>query len=378
MSSPPAAPSPAVAGQRVAFAALRHHDYRFYFGGSLLAMMGDNVEHVLNYWVLFQRFHSPVLGGFAVMSHWLPSLFFSVYSGALADRFDCRKRSQLAQAIFLGVSLGWGVLIYTNSPELWHALVLLMLSGAAGDSWALPSQLILHDMVGRQHLQSTVRLNATSRQLGLLFSPGLGGVMLPALGPGVGLLVNGLLYLPLTLWLLTVPYTGHGHAGPTTARRGVGLGEALRVLRFVSADRPLLVMISLAGLTSLLVGNSFGAQMPEYAHDLGADQAGLAYSVLLGANAAGAVVGGLLLEGFGLLQAPEHGADLHRALVPGDDRLRRDDQLRFGRGAPVRRWPALPRLQLDRPDARPTPGAAGRTRTRDRPLQHGAEWAAGG
>ena len=56
-------------------------------------------------------------------------------------------------------------------------------------------------------------------------------------------------------------------------------------------------MILLGGATSLLVGNAFQAQMPEFAHDFGHDKQDWAYSVLLGANAAGAVLGGLLLEG---------------------------------------------------------------------------------
>ena len=62
-------------------------------------------------------------------------------------------------------------------------------------------------------------------------------------------------------------------------------------------------MILLGGATSLLVGNAFQAQMPEFAHDFGHDKQDWAYSMLLGANAAGAAVGGLLLEGTGWLKA---------------------------------------------------------------------------
>jgi MFS family permease len=80
------------------------------------------------------------------------------------------------------------------------------------------------------------------------------------------------------------------------------LKDAIVVFREVAGDRTIASMILLAGLSSLFVGTAFQAQMPEYAHDLGADDAGLAYSALLGANAAGAVVGGILLEGKGLLQ----------------------------------------------------------------------------
>ena len=46
-------------------------------------MMADNVEHVISYWVMFQKFQSPMLGGFAVLSHWLPFLLLSVAVGAL-------------------------------------------------------------------------------------------------------------------------------------------------------------------------------------------------------------------------------------------------------------------------------------------------------
>jgi MFS family permease len=78
--------------------------------------------------------------------------------------------------------------------------------------------------------------------------------------------------------------------------------DAIVVFREVAGNRTIASMILLSGLSALFVGTAFQAQMPEYAHDLGADARGLAYSALLGANAAGAVVGGILLEGKGLLQ----------------------------------------------------------------------------
>jgi MFS family permease len=78
--------------------------------------------------------------------------------------------------------------------------------------------------------------------------------------------------------------------------------DALNVMREASANPTILAMIILGGATSLLVGNAFQAQMPEFAHDLGTDKQGIAYSVLLAANAGGAVLGGFLLEGKALLR----------------------------------------------------------------------------
>ena len=69
MTSPQKSPTSAQLNKKVAFAALHHRHYRRYFLVNLFSTMGDNIEHVISYWLLFQKFHSPVLGGFAVISH---------------------------------------------------------------------------------------------------------------------------------------------------------------------------------------------------------------------------------------------------------------------------------------------------------------------
>jgi len=159
------------------FAALRHPGYRAYFIGSALAMMADSIEHVISYWIIFQKFHSPALGGFAVLSHWLPFLFFSVYSGALADRFDPRRLIQLGMLLFMAASLGWGLLFLTGTLEMWHAAALLVVHGFAGVLWAPAAQLLIHDIVGEKQLHSAIRLIATGRYLGLLLGPAIGGLL---------------------------------------------------------------------------------------------------------------------------------------------------------------------------------------------------------
>ena len=294
---------PSRAAPQVAFAALRHGSFRAYFATSAAAMMADNVEHVISYWVMFQKFHSPALAGFAVLTHWLPFLLFSVYFGALADRYDCRRIIQFALLLFMGVSLAWGLLFLTDTIEMWHAMVLLTVHGMAGVIWGPASQLLIHDIVGSEELQSAIRLNATGRYLGLLMGPAVGGGLMLALGPPAGLLANALIYLPLFLWLWKIPNDGHRRQERGRQRRAAGLADTVALLREVSGNRTIFSMILLAGVSSLFVGNAFQAQMPEYAHDLGTDEAGVRYTILLGANAAGALAGGLVLESRGLLQA---------------------------------------------------------------------------
>ena len=284
------------------FAALRHPDCRFYLFGTMLSMMADNIEHVISYWVLYQKFHSPALAGFAVISHWVPSLVLSVYFGGLADRYDCRKVIQAAQVMYMGVSAAWGYLFFTDSLEIWHAVILLIIHGMAGALWSPAEQLMLHDIVGRETLPSAVRSNSTSRSLGVLCGPAIGSALLLGLGESWGIWANVLIYLPLTAWLLVVPYTGHLRDASGVRRPPMTFSDALKVLREVADNPTLISMVALGGLSSLFIGAALGPQMPELAEGLGISEAGLVYGALLAANAAGAVFGGLLLESTGILR----------------------------------------------------------------------------
>src|SRR5215218_4072673 len=91
--------SDSAAQSRRPFAALRTPGFAVYLLGSALAMMADSIEHVISYWMIFEKFKSPALGGYAVISHWLPFLLFSLLAGALADRFDPRRLIQIGMVL---------------------------------------------------------------------------------------------------------------------------------------------------------------------------------------------------------------------------------------------------------------------------------------
>ena len=298
---------PPAAGQRVRgpgtpqpakFAALRNPECRLYLGGAALAMMADNIEHVITYWVVWEKFHSPALTGFEVISHWLPFLLLSPYFGALADRYDCRKLIQASQALFMAVSLTWGILFATGTLTVWNACILLILHGMAGALWAPPEQLMLEDFVGPADLPSAIRLNSTARSLGILCGPVVGSALLLGLGPAHGIWVNIAFYLPLTILMARTRSTGHSR-DPIAARQRIGVLTAVRVFRDVSRDRVLAVMIILAGLGSFFIGAAMQTAMPAVASSTTGISSGTAYGVLLFANGLGGVLGGLLLEGTG-------------------------------------------------------------------------------
>jgi len=290
------------------FAALRHRGYGGFILGNATAMLADNTEHVISYWVIAQKFHSPALGGFAVISHWLPFLLLSGYAGTLAQRFNPRRMIQLGMVLFMLVSLGWGMLFRYGNLAIWQACLLLIIHGIAGVLWTPTSQLLIHEIVGPEHLQSAVRLAATSRYMGTLTGPALGSLLLNWLGPAHGIFLNALIYLPMLWWLQRRRYVPVVAGSVPAAPRVMGLGALLGGWRSFRGHRPIIAMTALGAAAAFFVGSAYQAQMPGFAESLGHGNPGLAYSALLAADAAGALSAGVFLELLSLLPATVRGA----------------------------------------------------------------------
>ncbi len=254
--------------------------------------MADNVEHVISYWVVFQKFHSPALGAFAVISHWVPHLLFAAYSGVLADRLDLRRLIQVGMLLLMGVSIGWGLLFQDDSVQMWKVMLLLIVHGSAGVIWLPAAQVMIHQLVDARSLPSAVRLNASSRYLGFLIGPAVGAGFLLALGPTWGIWANALIYVPMLLWVARVP-----RRPPSVPRAAVrGLEDLLQGMKVVAKVPVLLSMTAMIATVSCFVGNAYQAQMPGFATSLGHARADFLYSLLLAADAGGGLIGALVME----------------------------------------------------------------------------------
>jgi MFS family permease len=298
----PTRPAAAPAALHRAFSAFANRDFRIYFLTATAAMMADNIEHVISYWVIFQKFQSAALGGFAVVSHWVPYLLFAGFSGGLADRFDIRRLIQVGMLMLFAVSVGWGILFLSDTATLWKAMVLLIVHGLAGVIWIPAGQVLIHQIVDADQLPSAVRLTATGRYLGFLVGPAVGGVLLLLMRPGFGILINATIYLPMVLWLIAAPYGRAARDWRPAPPALNGFADIWSTMKVVAHHPVLLAMTVLIGASSFFVGNAYQAQMPGFARDLGHGQsADFAYMALLAADAAGGLLGGVVLESRGLL-----------------------------------------------------------------------------
>ena len=353
------------AGQPAKFAALRNPECRRYLGGATLAMMADNIEHVITYWVIWQPFHSPAadrlrghqpLGAVPAASPstsapW-PTATTAASSSRPRRRCSWRSRSP-------GASCSPPAPSRSGTPACcWSC------TACAGALWAPAEQLLLHDFVGRADLPSAIRLNATARTLGILCGPVVGSALLLGLGPTARHLGQHRLLPAADDFLMArTRFTGHTRTG-VVARERVTALAAVRVFREVSRDRVLAAMIILAGLGSFFVGSAMQTAMPSIASTTTGIVSGTAYGVLLFANGLGGVLGGLLLEGTGLDQAVRpRRAVVHRRLRRLDASSSRSATTTSRRAAARRRRHRQPRRHVHHPDRR----AAARPTREERP-----------
>ena len=188
-----------------------------------LAMMADNIEHVITYWVLWQKFHSPALAGFEVISHWVPFLLFSVYFGSLADRYDCRRLIQARPgAVHAGLGgLGRAVPDRTRCRS--------------GRPACCSSCTAARERCGARRAADAARLRrprgTAQRGPAERDVPQPGHPVRPggrdrcccsAWARPAGIFANIAFYLPLTLFLFRTRFTGHTPRPRGTARRGSG------------------------------------------------------------------------------------------------------------------------------------------------------------
>jgi MFS family permease len=252
-----------------AFTSFANGDFRIFFFAATAAMMADNIEHVISYLVIFQKFHSPALGGFAVISHWAPYLVFAAFSGRMADRFDIRRLIQIGMVLFIGVSICWGIMFMTDTVEPWKAKTLLVIHGLAGVLWIPASQVLIHKIVTVEQLPSAVRIFATGRYLAFLVGPVVGAGLLLAFGPIYGIFINALIYVPLFAWLIRAPY-GSREADSHPQPQGVnGFADIWATMQVMARNPVLISMTVLIGASAFFVGNAYQAQMPGFALDLG-------------------------------------------------------------------------------------------------------------
>jgi MFS family permease len=184
------------------FAALRHPNYRLYFFGQLISLIGTWMQTVAQSWLMLQLTGSAVALGIVNALQMLPVLLVGMFGGVFADRVPKRRLLVITQTVQMLLALILAVLVTTGTVQVWHVYVLATGLGLA-NAFDMPTrQAFVVEMVGRDDLMNAVALNSMQFNAARIVGPALAGVSIAALGVAGSFYANALSFLAVIGGLL--------------------------------------------------------------------------------------------------------------------------------------------------------------------------------
>jgi MFS family permease len=275
---------------RDAFAFLtvfRHRNYRLFFSGQLVSLMGTWITNVAQGWLVYQLTSSPLLLGVVSFAGQVPVFFFSLFGGMISDRFERRRMLLITQALAMLQSAALAVLTLTGLVQVWHIVALALFQGLVNAFDVPIRQAMTMEMVGKADLRHAISLNSMMFNLARVIGPAVGGLLIALVGTGWCFGIDALSYAAVLAGLTLMrfaPLPARVHAEPLAAiREGVAYAWTMREIR--------------ASLLLIAVCSCFGAAymslLPAFARDVlhqGSQGLGLLYSAVGAGALAGAYV----------------------------------------------------------------------------------------
>jgi len=268
-------------------AALRHRDFRLFWSGQLVSLIGTWMQSVGQAWLVLELTGSPFHLGLVTALQFIPILLLSPVGGALSDRFPKRRIILLTQAAMMGQAFVLAALVWSGQVRYWHVAVLASVYGL-GRAIDIPArQSYITDLVGRSDLANAVALNSLVFNGARIVGPAAAGLLIARFGVALAFLLNGLSFVAVLAALLATRTPGDPDpAGRLGIRAGVW-----GALAYASRTPPVAFTLSLIVAVSVLVLN-FNVVVPLVAKDvLGEGAHG--FGLLMSSLGAGAVMAGV-------------------------------------------------------------------------------------
>lgn len=242
------------------FAALRYPNYRLWFMGQLVSLVGTWMQTTAQGFLIFELTHSPAYLGYVGFAAGIPSWLFMLYGGVVADRFSRRNLLVTTQAVMMGLAFILAALTWTGLVQPWHIVALALALGTANAFDAPARVSFLVELVDREDLTNAVALNGTMFNSATAVGPAVAGLTYAWLGPAWCFAINGLSFLAVIAALLLMKLKPR----PASAVRGRTLDELAAGFRFTAHNTTLLTLIVIAAVTSVF-GMGFITLLPAWA-----------------------------------------------------------------------------------------------------------------
>ena len=278
---------------RVTFAALSVPNYRRYYGGQAISLIGTWMQMTAQAWLVLSLTHSSTTLGLIVALQTLPVLLLGPYGGVIADRVD-KLRLMIALQSAMGVqALILGVLTVTGLVHVWEIGVLAALLGLNNAFENPARQSFMLEMVGPEHLRNAVSLNSVLVNTARVIGPAVAGILIATVGEGVCFVLNAASFVAVVASLTTMNHAALDRIEPTLRARGQ-LREGFRYVRNTPALAVPLLMMAVAGCLTY----EFQVSLPVMA-SRGLHAGSTGFGFMTAAMGLGAVLGGLLVAARG-------------------------------------------------------------------------------
>src|SRR5256886_6190450 len=187
-----------------AFLALRHRNFRLFWFGQLISLIGTWMQTVGQAWLVLELTHSAWLLGVVGALQFLPVMLLSLFGGVLADRLPKRTVLLFTQSSAMLQAFALWVLVATGQVHLWHVLVLASLLGLTNSLDMPTRQAFVVEMVGREDLPNAVALNSSLFNMARIVGPGIGGLIIAWLGVAPLFLLNAISFIPVIAGLALI------------------------------------------------------------------------------------------------------------------------------------------------------------------------------
>ncbi len=265
--------------------ALRHRNFRLYWSGQVVSLIGVWMQIVAQGWLVYRLTDSELMLSLVNFIGLVPVVPISLLGGVISDRLPRRRLILVAEIVLLIQALVLATLTWLGLIEVWHIIVLsfVLASAAAVEQ---PARLaFIVDVVGKEDLTNAVALNSGVYNIARIVGPAIAGILVAGIGEAGCFFVNGATFVPVILALLAIRLPAR--AG-LTQRLQVG-GSLLNGLRYTwetKTIRSLMIIVALSSFLTL----PYIVLMPVFAEDVlrvGSD----GYGFLMTAVGGGAILG---------------------------------------------------------------------------------------
>lgn len=252
---------------------LGHRNFRLYFGGQLVSLIGTWMQQVALSWLVYITTESPFWLGMVTFCGQLPTFFLAPVAGVVVDRVNRHRLIVVTQTLAMTQAFVLAFLVLSDLIVLWQILVLSAFLGIVNVFDMTGRQAFFTQMIARREdLANAIALNSSMVNGTRLVGPALAGLLLAWTSAGVCFLINGVSYLAVLAALLAMEVPPRSDEAPP--KRFVhGLGEGIRYAFGFTPIRDILLLLSLVSLT----GMSYTVLLPIFAREVlkgGADTLG--------------------------------------------------------------------------------------------------------